>query len=240
MMKTVKRQIVTQWQICATCWMLVVIMGVVGTVIMHCILAFDSEAKKIVTMGGIMATIGLVIWVLIATIQFQFDFNMAVSMGTTRMRFIMSYFIVIFIGNLISVALAAIISKLEEIWFLSQFPKYVGAENIYVFPYIIKYGVPAALLLTLLGGFLGALMLKFGKKAGWVLWCLWMFLCLGMPRVFDAAKDSPKSIAGMFGNAILNFFRSITESGLIIGGIVLAAVCLYGTYGILKKQQVTI
>lgn len=64
-------------------------------------------------------------------------------------------------------------------------------------------------------------------------------MCLGLPRVFDAVKDAPNSIAGMFGNVLLNFFRSVTSRGLIIGGMILAVICLFGTYGIIKKQQVT-
>lgn len=240
MINAIKRQAVIQKGMYLSCWGTTVFMGVVGVLLMQLILNFDNDVKKYLTAGGGMAVIGLALWIIVVTLQFQYDFNMAITMGNTRSQFIIAYFVILFAENMIGILIAGIICGLEQSIYPLIYPMFEEKENLLLLPYIIKYGVPGAILFTALGGFFGTLILRFGKRAAWSLWVIWMCITLGLPRAFDLAEEAPASLLGMIGKGLRRIISSGTKVGVMTAVAVITLLCMVFTVKILKKQQVTV
>ena len=85
----------------------------------------------------------------------------------------------------------------------------------------------------------GMLILRFGTKAFWVLWALWMFGCIGIPRIIDAVEAAPQSLFGKIGTWVRNIMLQI-PSGVWIGlALVGYITCMISSWILMKKQQVT-
>ena len=117
---------------------------------------------------------------------------------------------------------------------------YAGlTEEINFLPYLIRWAVPAAAVLTVIGGFCGALLLRFGRKAFWIMWALWMFGCIGIPGISDAVIEKPESFYGQIGIAAGNILSQISVQtwGMILGAVSIGA--MIGMWIIIRKQQVS-
>ena len=91
----------------------------------------------------------------------------------------------------------------------------------------------------MIGGFSGSLVMRFGQKAFWAVWAVWMLLCIGTPRIIDAAKDAPQSLFGMIGKGVLQILNVLPVDGWIIAGTAASLLCCIGSWLMLRRQQVT-
>lgn len=87
-------------------------------------------------------------------------------------------------------------------------------------------------------GFMGTLILRYGKKAFWVFWVIWMFCFIVLPRIHDAAEEAPASLFGRIGNAVIGTFTGMTLNVIIGIAAVLSILSLAGSWMYLRKQQV--
>ena len=104
-----------------------------------------------------------------------------------------------------------------------------------ILPWILKYGMPLAAGLMLAGILAGTIILKFGRKAGWTLWAIWMIGCFTLPRLMDAAPHSP---AYKVRTAIQHFIQ-LFPSFIWVGAAAAAMIlCVIISWLLLRKQQV--
>lgn len=212
--------------------------GIVGMSIMFAMMKFDvadGEWFCLGTMlGGIVAAFYGFIWI---SAGIGFYFNMEVAMGCSRKEFFFSYYLTGFVMNGVYAIIMAIMCIIENALGRMLYP---GMENdIDLLYYIIRGGIPAVVVLTVIGGFCGTLVLRYGKKAFWVLWAIWMVLCLGGPRISDAVSDAPDSVFGKIGTAVEVLLESVSVNIWILFGAAIVAACGVADFLMLRRQQVT-
>lgn len=212
--------------------------GIVGMSIMFAMMKFDvadGEWFCLGTMlGGIVAAFYGFIWI---SAGIGFYFNMEVAMGCSRKEFFFSYYLTGFVMNGVYAIIMAIMCIIENALGRMLYP---GMENdIDLLSYIIRGGIPAVVVLTVIGGFCGTLVLRYGKKAFWVLWAIWMVLCLGGPRISDAVSDAPDSVFGKIGTAVEVLLESVSVNIWILFGAAIVAACGVADFLMLRRQQVT-
>ncbi len=212
--------------------------GIVGMSIMFAMMKFDvadGEWFCLGTMlGGIVAAFYGFIWI---SAGIGFYFNMEVAMGCSRKEFFFSYYLTGFVMNGVYAIIMAIMCIIENALGRMLYP---GMENdIDLLYYIIRGGIPAVVVLTVIGGFCGTLVLRYGKKAFWVLWAIWMVLCLGGPRISDAVSDAPDSVFGKIGTAVEVLLESVSVNIWILFGAAIVLACGVADFLMLRRQQVT-
>lgn len=237
MLKTLKKQFEIQKQNGIFIMVFTLGMFLLGKVLFHMIAYFDGELESWFPMGTLMACIMAAMFVVISLLTLRSYFNMEISMGCTRARFFVTYYMVYFVFSVISLAWILLLCKIENIWNSMLYPELPC--DLDFFPYLLKWGLPAAVVVVLLGGFGGALLMRYGKWAGWTMWAIWMIVCVGFPRLEEASENTPESLPGRLGTSLGEAVLSVPTE---VWGILAAVICLgslAGAWIILRKQQVT-
>lgn len=164
--------------------------------------------------------------------------NLEAAMGCTRKDFFLSYYLTGFLVNIVYVILLAVICMAENSIGKILYPDMINVIDL--LSCIIRWGIPAAVALTVIGGFCGTLVLRFGKKAFWVMWAIWMIVCLGGPRAAEAVSESPDSLFGKMGLAIEMLVERVPLNLWILLAIVLVLACGIGNYLMIRRQQVSL
>lgn len=81
----------------------------------------------------------------------------------------------------------------------------------------------------------GTLNLKYGKKAGWTLWGLWMIGCFTLPRISDAAPNTPAGLLKTTLQRFLHILPPFLRIALIAAIMILCIIC---SWLLLRRQQV--
>lgn len=239
MIQVFKRQNHVLWRDWAMEVGLIAGMGVFGIVLYQIILTLAKSARDAyVPLGTILAgfTATIFVFALIMT-QFSIYFNIQISMGCTRKRFFVSFFAGSLFWSLAGYVTVLLVCLAENALNGSLHPQIPVKVN--VFPYILRWGAPVMLLLTAVSVLLGAVLLRFGRRAYWIMFALWMILCIGFPRVMEAVDEAPDSVFGKLGNGIIDFVLSVPAGtwGIVMAAAVAAG--LAGAYVLIRRQQVT-
>ena len=238
MLLAIKKQFQVQWKDWAEIDGIIWGAGLIGILIFQVILRLDPGSGEWFALGTLIGGIAAVIFiVVVSTVQISICFNLQVSMGSTRKQFLISWFAVLAVESVAAVLLLTALCLCENRLYSMWYPNMKNEVDF--LPYLIKYGILAAVAVTALGSCCGALVMRFGKKAFWTLWIIWMVLWIGFPRIISAAEDAPGSFYGKIGSAVSRMFGAVPASlwvALIIGAS-LAGIAL--TCGLLRKQPVT-
>lgn len=208
---------------------------VLGIVVMMIIHANTMEENECVTLGVLIAAIMLG-FVHLFGIIFSFigEFNMALSMGATRKAYVGSYALfnmaelaglelLLFILGKIELAIMDVIYPQCDI--ILDFTQY----------FQWKYLLAVIIGMTIVELFAGAVVLRFGMKAFWGIWAVWMFIMLVPVKLSEnemiAAKMHQIGMQIGFGNIAQYLF---------ILGVVVAAIMAVLAWNLLRKQRVTV
>ena len=237
MWKAIKRQIYVQRDTFAVIAGIMLGFWVLGVAALAIAMHFIEE-KVYFPLGTCCALIALGLAMLFfAFVEVVVYFNVELSMGSTRREFFVSNFVVCLLATAEVFVLTVLLYKVEEA--LNRIQG-AGGKTIQLLPYLLRIGIPIVALLVIVAGLVGAIFLRFGRPVMVIAWIAWMFLCIGVLRIHDAAEEAPDSLWGRIGNAV----------GRLIGGIpgylqwtLFAAVCaagIAGTWVLLRKQQASV
>jgi hypothetical protein len=87
--------------------------------------------------------------------------------------------------------------------------------------------------------FFGVMLMRFTAKFFWVLWALWMFSCMGLPRISHAMTENPNSWVGRLGWAVVDFMEKSSTAGFVGVTAGVTIVVMAVTFWLFKKQRVT-
>lgn len=238
MLEALKKQFAVQWKDWMTITLVILGGWLLGIGLHFMITRLDSEAVSYFPMGTLMGALAAgVSAVLMGIIELGFYFNVEVSMGCTRVRFFCSYYVVFFVFSVLYTGIVILLNLAERVLEKQLYP---GWEcEIDFFPYLLKGGIPAAAAFCLVSGFCGALLLRYGKKAFWVLWVIWMVCAVGIPQIHEATEKAPNSLFGRIGTHIGGLFGRFTVNEVISIVAALSILSLVGAWLYLRKQQVT-
>lgn len=239
MLEAIKKQIRVQWD----AWVLgivIVLVGVLfGIILLGLVVRFDEDTTTCFQLGTLMGMILAVFYSGLVVIGLmQFYFNLEVSMRCTRKEFFVSYFVLSFLENLVNLVILIGVAIGENKLYPVFYPALDCEYNF--LPVLLKAGVPAALAVPMVAGLCGALILRYGKKAGWTFWGVWMFACIGGPKILDASVDAPDSLFGRLGNGIMRMVQTVPIAAWIGIAAVFSIGCLIASYLLIRKQAVTV
>lgn len=209
----------------------------VGQILLAVLLNMDKTVTHIVPLGSIMAAAASGIFLIVESVtSIRIMFHLEVSMGCTRKRFSVSFFTV----QLMTCA-AALLVLLFLAWgecYLNSWLYSGFASKVDFMKGLLKWGVPTALAVTTVGDFCGALLMRFGRTAFWILWGVWMILCIGFPQIHDAMEEAPGSFFGVLGMRIIEMIGKVPAGAWI--GLLAAVVigCAAGAWQIIRSQEV--
>lgn len=214
------------------------IVWAVGIGLLALVLTTDDEPTSF-EIGTLLITMVTVLFtVFLGAVGFKEEFNKAVGMGVARRQFVPAYFATSIIFICIQYGIACL-SHIFEVWeintFWSSYEKETGVEAFMFSKYVIIIIVAAALI-QLLGG---SCMLRFGKKAYFVLAMGWMIFCLAPGQIGKAIERNNDGIVSRMINSVGDFVDRYADSWMIVLGVTFMLICAGLTYLIIRKQQVT-
>lgn len=239
MFTQIKKQLKIDWHSMIVVYIAMVVFALAGFGI-GLLIHYTEPGEKYVPVGLFMAAVlGVMVILILTFIQFITDFNLLVSMGVPRKHFICAYLASGMILNLGALLLWGLLGFAEiNIWRIF-FPKAVLSENFFaMIPVMWKYGLLAILGVLFLGTLAGAILLRFGKIGGVILWFIWMAGCLLPMRMFGVNPDKADTFLARIGTSITRTFTAIPGAGRIILIAALLAVCFGATYALLRRQEV--
>ena len=156
------------------------------------VLAPDDREE--IPLGMALMLVGLVIVLFCIGAGFVTGLNNAIVMSRTRRGFFIGHF---------AAGLLQMLASLLLVWILCQLELRLPGMDPELLPLIMTVFRPGIVAAIVLGGvvtanFAGAAVARYGKTAGWLLWAVWMFCCLVLPRMLapSGRGDSLLSRAG--------------------------------------------
>lgn len=184
---------------------------------------------------GAAIAIVLIVQVAMTLTTFGRNFNLAVSMGVIRRDFLIGYQLYTIVQLLAISFCFWILYRIEGIAAGIFFPAEPVMENISAL-FEIKFLLPALLILWCVEFFVEAVTMKFGAKAWWTIWTVWMAMCIGGPNILL------RGLKGKLPAGLMKAGSLFAGGGPVLWtvcGVVGFAAILLISWNILKKQQVT-
>lgn len=237
MLEVLKKQFTVQWKDWMGMTLVPLGAWILGLGLHYMVVRLDSTVTSYFPAGTGMAVLAAgLCTVIMGIVQLGIYFNMEVSMGCTRLRFFVSYYVVSFVFSACYIGIILLLNIAERVLEKRLYPN-LSCEIDFL-PYLLKGGIPAAAAVCLVSGFCGVLILRYGRKAFWVLWAVWMICTIGLPRIHEAMEEAPNSLFGWIGNKIGFLFSGFTANEVIGIAAAVSLLSLAGAWLYLRKQQV--
>ena len=202
-----------------------------------------STSETVVEIGIIMAIASYVLYELIFEgIGLGQIFNNSLAMGVTRKRLFPSYVILCIMKNTIGLLIIIVLGAAERFYCRRAFLDN-AKEDVYMVLFTgrgLFITISLMFLVSIIAVFVGALILRFGKKAFWPLWAVWMMACL-LPGKLGKVIDPDGEISNMLGKNVHMFLNA--DVFVPVWSIIFLALCgvfyLITYKVIIKKQSVT-
>lgn len=162
------------WIFLLCCMLGLFIMGV-GMVIL--ILKTDETTTTYFCMGTLMSVFSILGSAVFNGIYFRPEFNLALSMGETRKRFLGLYALRQLLLTVVGYGAVLALMQLELVLYRSIFPT---LENEDVFYFLTDWRIilPVMIACVLLPMFIGTLHSRFGKPVMVILYFVWLACCM--------------------------------------------------------------
>ena len=202
-----------------------------------------NTSETVVEIGIIMAIASYVLYELVFEgIDMGQIFNISLAMGVTRKRLFPSYVILCIMKNTIGLLIIIVLGAVERLYCRRAFSDNVK-EDVYRVLFTgrgLFITISLMFLMSIIAVFVGALILRFGKKAFWPLWTVWMMACL-LPGKIGKMIDPDGDISNTLGKNVHMFLDA--DVFVPVWSIIFLALCVVFyliTYKmIIKKQNVT-
>ena len=216
--------------------LLLIVLGFLfGEILLFLIMFLEDDPGTWFCMGTVIALVMLLVTtVLFYGVGYTVAFSLALSMNCTRQRFLLDYSLKILAHLVLGYLLVLGLYRLELLVGHAAFPDYpLEAELSFLTDWRVVLAGIAGMLLSAL--FVGAMFGRFGRKAGLIVYLVWMFCCFVVPKIFTAEPGGE----GVFDQAAL-----LTQSALLrmpmAGWITLgaiAAVSMLATVVVMARKQ---
>jgi len=217
---------------------------ILGMIMLVIIVRFDDTIDKVFELGSIIAFCASLFTTFIMVFAtFGVSFNNAICMGRTRKSFVTSYTLVTLCVTCAIIVIALLFSIIEKSLYTFLYPDhifgYVAVNHI-----TLTIVVAVILIEVIVPMFIGTILAKYGMKAFWILWAIWMFGCVVLPkmvgRMIDNGYEHDDSVLGEIERSLVSTFGSISIVGwYAIGGVILLLM-LVTTINLTRKQGVKI
>ncbi|MBR2895666.1 MAG: hypothetical protein IKC03_08430 [Oscillospiraceae bacterium] len=211
---------------------------VVGVAMVLIINTFVNEDPDFACIGTLMALVATLVGVIArGNLNGHVRFRLAVSMGETRISYLLCTPVVTAGVTLIGVLTAWLMYLAEKALYTAIYPNFendIPMEEVFSWVVILCI-VAGAVLLELV---MSALMQRFGSKGFLVIWlgCCGLFMIL--PRMIDAYQSGSNSVLAKIGGSILTAITTIPVKGWIAIGVVFVLALLVFVVDTFRKAEV--
>ena len=216
--------------------LLLIVLGFLfGEILLFLIMFLEDDPGTWFCMGTVIALVMLLVTtVLFYGVGYTGAFSLALSMNCTRRRFLLDYSLKILAHLVLGYLLVLGFYRLELLVGNAAFPDYpLEAELSFLTDWRVVLAGIAGMLLSAL--FVGAMFGRFGRKAGLIVYLVWMFCCFVVPKIFTAEPGGE----GVFDQAALltqsALLRMPMAGWLTLGAI--AAVSMLATVVVMARKQ---
>lgn len=228
----------------ASLWQTMLILAgacVVGEIVMACIFHFTSDAPEFVPMGFIFtAMTACICGILFPAYYFSCGYEQALTLGCTRKSFLVGELALSAVHILLLMAEAALAMLADWGFYRLFYPTAFAAIRWDGFaPDVTWLGIVLLIVAALVcaGLFLGASLQRWGRRAAWALWGIYMvFVFFSGPLTqigkTAAAQASPLGAAVRAVDGVLALLP--LNSYLILGGVLLLALGAAGAEMLLR------
>ncbi len=177
-----------------------------GEIMLFLIMLTSDDPGAWFCLGTAIALIMLLVTtVLFYGFSYTGEFSLALSMGCTRRRFVLRYAGKVLAHLTLGYLLVLGLYRLELVIGRAAFAAYpLEAEFGFLTDWPIVLAAVAGMLLLAL--FTGSMFGRFGRKAGLIVYIVWMFFCFVVPKIFTTEPGGE----GVFDQAAL-----LTQSALL-------------------------
>ncbi|MEY8331873.1 hypothetical protein AALB53_01920 [Lachnospiraceae bacterium 47-T17] len=211
-----------------------------GTILHEIIIMADGAAGEVFCMGSMMSVAGIGAAMLFGVPAHMVNiFNYAISMGRTRRSFFPAYTVGIFFAAMVLETGAVLLHAAERARLRLMYP-HLGIDDPAGSVLHWNILLPIALLATTVGVLCGTLIIKFGKMALWILWTLWVAVCIGMPRGIETLLEHPDNLMVQMVFCGVKWLYSLTAAGLAALAAAVCMILLAVSYLLLRRQQVNL
>ena len=216
--------------------LLLIVLGFLfGEILLFLIMFLEDDPGSWFCMGTVIALVMLLVTtVLFYGVGYTGAFSLALSMNCTRRRFLLDYSGKILAHLVLGYLLVLGLYRLELLVGNAAFPDYPLEEELgFLTDWRFVLAGIAGMLLSAL--FVGAMFGRFGRKAGLIVYLVWMFCCFVVPKIFTAEPGGE----GVFDQAALltqsALLRMPMAGWLTLGAI--AAVSMLATVVVMARKQ---
>lgn len=156
--------------------------------------------------------------------RFNNGFDLAVKMGETRRGYLWSAFAVTTLEIMAALGIFWLLRLVEKAFQGLVFPGTTLELDPLIWLEDWRLTLGIAVLVIGLAALFGAMLHKYGRKAYWIFWILWMVIFVGGPQVIDAVQEGNNSIVGHIGRFLV---------GLFGGGFGIEGFCLLLSGGVI-------
>lgn len=216
--------------------LLLIVLGFLfGEILLFLIMFLEDDPGSWFCMGTVIALVMLLVTtVLFYGVGYTGAFSLALSMNCTRRRFLLDYSLKILAHLVLGYLLVLGLYLLELLIGHAAFPDYPLEQELgFLTDWRVVLAGIAGMLLSAL--FVGAMFGRFGRKAGLIVYLVWMFCCFVVPKIFTAEPGGE----GVFDQAALltqsALLRMPMAGWLTLGAI--AAVSMLATVVVMARKQ---
>lgn len=216
--------------------LLLIVLGFLfGEILLFLIMFLEDDPGSWFCMGTVIALVMLLVTtVLFYGVGYTGAFSLALSMNCTRRRFLLDYSLKILAHLVLGYLLVLGLYLLELLVGHAAFPDYPLEQELgFLTDWRVVLAGIAGMLLSAL--FVGAMFGRFGRKAGLIVYLVWMFCCFVVPKIFTAEPGGE----GVFDQAALltqsALLRMPMAGWLTLGAI--AAVSMLATVVVMARKQ---
>ena len=216
--------------------LLLIVLGFLfGEILLFLIMFLEDDPGSWFCMGTVIALVMLLVTtVLFYGVGYTGAFSLALSMNCTRRRFLLDYSLKILAHLVLGYLLVLGLYLLELLIGHAAFSDYPLEQELgFLTDWRVVLAGIAGMLLSAL--FVGAMFGRFGRKAGLIVYLVWMFCCFVVPKIFTAEPGGE----GVFDQAALltqsALLRMPMAGWLTLGAI--AAVSMLATVVVMARKQ---
>ena len=208
-----------------------------GAIMVFMIMTFDSNPGSWFCMGTLMSgVVTFAVLIFFHSFSYKADFMLALSMGRTRSCFMFSTLCILLLEMIMAYGLTLLYYTAE----MTLYPiLYAGFSNEMTFSFLTNWRLvlPALIIVPIVILFMGTMYAKFGKIAGIILYVVWMFGCLVLPR-FVGVTERDTGLMNDIAYAIKSAFLAAPTAMLTGLGLAILAAMVVATWYWGKRQMV--
>jgi len=210
----------------------------VGLAMVLIINTFINEDPNYACMGTLFVLMGTLVGTFArGNLGGNTRFSLAVSMGQTRRSYIIfDSLITLFTGTL-GVAVAWCVYQLEDRLYAALYPGFVNDMPMDGF-FRLKYILPILLVLVLLELIFTAVTLRFGPNTFRVIWLVFCFSFMIVPRMIDGYMEGSSSLFARIGGVLVWVSGILPVKVWIAVGCVLLLILLALAANVFRRAEV--